>query len=346
MSVRARLKPKFHTIQIMAQTSKQDISSKMPVKARSAYFGAMIGDALGTTLEFKTKEEALQTMKAYGYFENCLIGKGPFNVAPGQFTDDTEMALALTSVVADGATYTTDAAANAYYKWFKSKPFDMGITTSNAVSQPDAKQMKAAAKKFNAESLSNGMLMRIYGLVCFYTSKTYEQLIKAVKKDISLTHSHPEAHHIAIIYATILDGAIRGYGYEYLFDWIRKHDQHSPLVQSLMHSLDNDLAFFNYNGQIYILDDIGSKNIGFVGFALWLSLIAMKKYDNYKTAILSTVSHGGDTDTNACIVGAIMGALYPKTIPSKWIDSVLTCQTTRHKTYPLSNPEVWTLFFM
>jgi ADP-ribosylglycohydrolase len=326
--------------------SKTNISSKMLPKARSAYFGAMIGDALGTTLEFKSKSEALQTMKSYDYFENGLVGKGPFNLSPGQFTDDTEMALALTSVVADGSYYTTDAAAKAYHKWYTSKPFDMGITTSNAVAQPDAKLMKQAAKKFNSESLSNGMLMRLFGLICFYTDKSYDQLIKAVKKDISLTHSHPEAQHIAIIYSTILDSAIKGYDANHIFNWIRKHNIHSPLVQSLMHSLDNDLAYFIYNGTDYQLDDIGNKNIGFVGYALWLTLIALKKYENYKTAILSTVSHGGDTDTNACIVGAVMAALYPKTIPTKWVDSVLTCQTIRYKTYPLANPEVWTLFFV
>lgn len=54
---------------------------------RGALLGLATGDTLGTTIEFKTP----------GTFTpiNDMIGGGPFNLKPGQWTDDTSMALCL-----------------------------------------------------------------------------------------------------------------------------------------------------------------------------------------------------------------------------------------------------------
>ena len=62
----------------------------MPVSADRAFgalLGLAVGDALGTTLEFKSP----------GTFTPItdMVGGGPFGLAPGQWTDDTSMALCL-----------------------------------------------------------------------------------------------------------------------------------------------------------------------------------------------------------------------------------------------------------
>jgi ADP-ribosylglycohydrolase len=54
---------------------------------RGALLGLAVGDALGTTLEFKRP----------GTFQPVtdMVGGGPFGLKPGQWTDDTSMALCL-----------------------------------------------------------------------------------------------------------------------------------------------------------------------------------------------------------------------------------------------------------
>ena len=63
----------------------------MPLDLESRYLGCLLGlacgDAVGTTVEFKPR----------GSFEPLtdMVGGGPFGLAPGQWTDDTSMALCL-----------------------------------------------------------------------------------------------------------------------------------------------------------------------------------------------------------------------------------------------------------
>jgi len=52
---------------------------------RGALLGLAVGDAVGTTLEFKPPGSFTPV--------NDMVGGGPFGLAPGQWTDDTSMAL-------------------------------------------------------------------------------------------------------------------------------------------------------------------------------------------------------------------------------------------------------------
>ena len=48
---------------------------------------------------------------------------------------------------------------------------------------------------------------------------------------------------------------------------------------------------------------------------------------NLEEALVDTVMRGGDTDTNATICGALLGAVYGrKAIPTQWVDRLLNCR--------------------
>ena len=333
-------------------------------KARFAILGAIIGDALGTSMEFMKSNDAKKIIVANNNFENGLIGKGPFNLCAGQFTDDTEMALANMSVIINLGKYDQDEVAKAYNKWFLSDPFDIGTTTRNSVSHTSAKKMVSSAKTANINSMSNGFLMRIFGLVALHYNKPAKDLIKAVKDDATLTHGHSEVHRIAIIYSTMLTMAIKGDSaytiYNYgrylanlttdvttaitdLIDHGSVQSVYSPLFSKIYHAVDNNNTKFVYNYEAYDANIMDGHNMGFVGYALWLLLFCLKNNYDYKTAMIKIAEKGGDVDTGCCIVGAVIGALHGDTIPKAWLTSVLKCNAkNRYKEYPLADPAVWT----
>ena len=124
--------------------------------------GAFIGDSLGSYLEFRKGEqdqaEVAKCMK--------MEGGGYWELAPGQITDDSELAMCLMHGLIEGKGKLNAAAMVKYYgKWYKNGPFDIGYTTRNALSManpsdPDPELVRYAAEEKNYESLSNGALMR------------------------------------------------------------------------------------------------------------------------------------------------------------------------------------------
>src|SRR5438270_270586 len=104
------------------------ISSQLRDRARGVLLGQLVGDALGTTVEFSSRESIRRQ------FPNGLrdiVGGGPFHLLPGQVTDDSELALTLARCLVQH-TWNLDARARAYASWYKSGPFDCGGTTSAA----------------------------------------------------------------------------------------------------------------------------------------------------------------------------------------------------------------------
>ncbi len=162
------------------------LSSFSMAHSRSTYaiYGWMVGDALGVTLEFMSKADAKAAIKAHNYFLDGLPGGGSFGFQPGQFSDDTEMGLAMWDALRRYGTYNVDAVADAYHKWYKSNPKDIGKATSNAVSNATAMSQMRAAEKLNSGSLSNGFLMRIPPLIVFYQGRPWPELLDALKQDL------------------------------------------------------------------------------------------------------------------------------------------------------------------
>ena len=128
--------------------------------------GAFIADAMGSYLEFNsniaTEKEMDECMK--------MPGGGPFYLATGHFTDDSELAMCLMQGIVNSNKQSRgilvgDEIAKMYLEWMCSDPFDMGFTTRNALQglkyDPRWTTAKEAAFYNNKKSLSNGGLMRM-----------------------------------------------------------------------------------------------------------------------------------------------------------------------------------------
>lgn len=111
------------------------------VHAEGALLGALVGDASGATLEFKTDvpPPLLETALA-------MRGGGVWRLAPGQITDDGELSLSLATALVEGKNeFDADQIAITYSKWVDSRPFDIGTTTKKALGIPISK--KAVRKR-------------------------------------------------------------------------------------------------------------------------------------------------------------------------------------------------------
>ena len=127
-------------------------------KAIGALLGLAVGDAVGTTLEFKGRD-------TYHPLTG-MVGGGPFNLSPGQWTDDTSMALCLAdSLLACGKVDQRDLIKR-FVRWQREgensctgRCFDIGSTVGNALVKFELYGNPVAGST-HPRAAGNGSLMR------------------------------------------------------------------------------------------------------------------------------------------------------------------------------------------
>jgi len=296
--------------------------------ARGAIFGALIGDAAGATLEFlgrkPTQDEVQEAMK--------MVGGGVWKTAPGQVTDDGELTLALASALAGKTQYSPDLVALSYRKWFLSAPFDKGNATSHALGSGDVNSPNLArivmenARQGNLESKANGSLMRASALAVWSSGISIDQAVISAKLDAQLTHPNPVCQWADVAYVLGIRHLLLNSGdAEGAFN-SAKDALSSPGAQEVRGWLEDARcrklpAFY--------------PQAGFVRIGFTHAFYHLLNKTPYTNAISLTLSEGGDTDTNACVVGGLVGALHgASSIPSAMIDSILSCDTRQGRARP------------
>lgn len=297
--------------------------------ARGAIIGAMVGDAAGATLEFigraPKEQEVRRAMR--------MVGGGVWDTAPGQITDDGEMTLCLLHALGGRATYDRAVAARYYRRWLQSAPFDVGITTRKALNVPDyesdeelAEAMQKAASRLNMDSKANGSLMRLTPLGIWGHRVSATEAADAAKRDARLTHPNPACQHAAVAYVAAIrhlvlrpgdnDGAMNA-------AMEATNDEATGEVKTWLMEAEQD------EGPSYY------PQAGFVRIAFTHAFRHLKLRTAYGAAIKETLLGGGDTDTNACIVGGLMGALHGiEAIPEAMWHAVVNCNADAGRPRP------------
>jgi ADP-ribosylglycohydrolase len=274
-------------------------------RAQGCLLGQLTGDALGSLVEFQSPEEI---RRRYPSGVRELADGGTWNTIAGQPTDDSEMALMLARMIAERGTYDPDAALEAYRFWLDSHPFDSGRTiTAGLRGFPDP------------TSQANGAMMRVSPLGIFGANHPLETVGDWARQDAILTHPHPvclqaNAHFAMAIAHAIASGCEAETLYRNIRQWAVGMDIDPALrdaVCGASQSPPND--YIHHQGWVLI----AFRN------ALWQLLHA----PNLEAGVVDTVMRGGDTDTNAAICGALLGAVYGlDAIPAQWADRVLNCR--------------------
>jgi ADP-ribosyl-[dinitrogen reductase] hydrolase len=294
------------------------------LRAVGAVMGALVGDAAGGVLEFMgrapTAQEVDEAMR--------MPGGGVFELAPGQFTDDGEMTVSLVrALLAAKGAYRPELAAQHYCEWENSRPFDIGMATRAALGVPMAqresatqmlKLVRAQALENNAESKANGSLMRSSALGIAACGCTEEEAIALALTDAQLTHPNPACQHSTAAYVLALRHLM-----------LKPGDNAGAIVaaQSYVQVQSNEVSAWladAVSGQLPPAFPLA----GFVRYGFTYAFHYLHIGGSFEQAITETLLRGGDTDTNACIVGGLMGAYHGLNgLPKTALEGVLNCNT-------------------
>lgn len=282
-------------------------------RARGCWLGQLVGDALGSMVEFGT---AASIRRRY---PDGLREIGPSDVwgtLAGQPTDDSELALALARTLVQGDSYDDEAVAAAYLAWYESGPFDIGGTTRQAMqamadARSDGTPLAAGARLFaNPDSEANGALMRQSPLALWGHALPVETLADAVRRDTSLTHPNAACIRGSLAVIVPMAAIIReGWDAETAFAWASAH----VATPALLAARTGPPEYEQHQGHVVI----AVRNA-------WHQALHVPSFE---AGVVATVMGGGDTDTNAAIAGALLGALHGEdAIPAQWRDAVLSCR--------------------
>lgn len=280
------------------------LGPKQTDRAIGALLGSAAGDALGVPYEFGSPpmdEEPQQK------------GGGLGNIAPGQWSDDTEMACVIARVAATGADLRTpaslDAIADGFLEWYAMGPPDVGLQTRKVLRAAKPGVASAAAMTDLARQLheqtgmsaGNGSLMRT-GPVALAHLGDPHAIVQAARAISSLTHYDPMAGDACVLWCLAIDHAVRTGELDIRVGLPHVGDAWSALLDAAENSPPADFA-----------------NNGWVVAALQAAVSALTHTTNLRDALVAAVRAGNDTDTVAAITGSLAGALYGgSSVPFEW----------------------------
>jgi ADP-ribosyl-[dinitrogen reductase] hydrolase len=267
-------------------------------RATGALLGQVIGDSLGSRVEFK---DAAEIRKLFPEGVRDLADGGLYHTIAGQPTDDSEMALALARSILKEKAYKSERVLEAYRGWLQTRPIDVGETTE-----------KGLLGGHTNESESNGSLMRI-SPAGIWAAGDAAKAAKAARQDSALTHPNPVCVEACAGYAAAIAVGCGGGNRDAMLEAALSHSKGRARSAIMLGATSSAPADYQ-------------KKMGWVLIALQNAFYQLFHSD-LETGIIKTVSAGGDTDTNAAIAGALLGAAHGReAIPSRWILPVLACR--------------------
>ena len=289
----------------MTQTRHESVDADVLSRAQGCLLGQLAGDALGSMVEFQTAEEIRQE---YPDGVREIAAGGTWNTLAGQPTDDSEMALSLARILAERGRYDSEETRKAYVFWLNSGPFDCGMTVKSGL-----------RGQRNPGSQANGAMMRISPLGIFGANHDLGQVAEWARQDAALTHPHPVCQQANALFTmaialTVRTGIGAGNLHERIGVWADGMDADDSLIATVTGAMEAPPADYVHQ-QGWVLTAFRN--------ALW----QLSHARNLESAVVDTVMRGGDTDTNAAICGALLGAVYGRdAIPAQWTECLMNCR--------------------
>jgi ADP-ribosyl-[dinitrogen reductase] hydrolase len=283
---------------------------------RGAILGLAAGDALGTTLEFKRP----------GTFEPItdMVGGGPFRLRPGEWTDDTSMALCLAESLIECEGFGPIDQLRRYVRWYREGHnsstghcFDIGNTVRTALHRFEHTGEPWCGST-DPDTAGNGSVMRLAPVPLFYAQDPVRAVAEAADSSRT-THGAPEAVDACRYLAALIVGAVEGRSKG---DLLQPHFAPAPGLwngQPLVPAIAEIAA-----GSFRDREPPEIAGTGYVVRSLEAALWAFARSTTFEDGALLAVNLGDDADTTGAVYGQLAGAFYGvEAIPTRWRSALL-----------------------
>jgi ADP-ribosyl-[dinitrogen reductase] hydrolase len=276
-------------------------------RSRGCLLGLAIGDAVGTTVEFAPRGSFAPLID--------MVGGGPFGLRPGEWTDDTSMALCLaTSLVECGGFDPVDQMQR-YCRWrdegylsSNGRCFDIGNTVSAGLDR-FSRTGNAFAGSRDPSSAGNGSIMRLAPVPIAY-HRDEADVVHFCEESSRTTHGAEECVVACRLLGVALCRLLAGEGRDVL--------RCLPLERTMSEPLAS-IARGDYASK----DRASIRSSGYVVHTLEAALWAFNATSSFEDAVLCAANLGEDADTVAAVCGQIAGAHYGLSgIPASWRERV------------------------
>lgn len=287
------------------------MTTGMHDRIRGALVGLATGDAVGTTLEF-------QRPGTFAPLQD-MVGGGPFGLEPGQWTDDTSMALCLAESLIDRGEFDPRDQMERYVRWRREGHlsstgvcFDIGNATAAALRRFEQTGDPLAGSP-DPNQAGNGSLMRLAPVAMFYAHAPARG-IEACARSSLTTHATPAAVDACRYLGALLLGAFHGASREQLlapcYTPVPGYWEAHPLVSEI-----DRIA----RGSFREKEPPQIRGTGYVVDCLEAALWAFHSTDDFGSGCLRAANLGDDADTTAAVYGQLAGAFYGEEgIPRAW----------------------------
>ncbi|NVZ22596.1 ADP-ribosylglycohydrolase family protein [Pseudomonas costantinii] len=274
---------------------------------RGCLLGLACGDAVGTTVEFMPR----------GTFAPVtdMLGGGPFQLKPGQWTDDTSMALCLAESLLNKHGFDALDQMARYLNWWKwgylsatGECFDIGMTVREALAvfQESGNPFAGSTDPYSA---GNGSMMRLAPVVLFFFPDSQSVRTFAVESSRT-THAAQEAIDCCAVLAQAISNALSGVSKDQVLR-CSGIGLSAPKVAAIAAGEYRDKSRAEIVGSGYSVASLEA--------AFW----CFHHTDSFADAVLAAANLGDDADTTAAIVGQLAGAHYgAQAIPSGWLEKL------------------------
>ena len=287
---------------------------------RGALLGLASGDALGTTVEFR----------APGTFEKLkgIVGGGPFRLAPGEWTDDTSMALCLAESLIEKRAFDPIDQLERYTRWLREahlssngKVFDVGMTVRAALAR-FAQRREPYCGPTDPETAGNGSLMRLAPVPLHFANDPKEAIERSGESSRT-THGARTAVDACRYMGALILGAVNGVSKEDLlsphYSPVPRYWDEHPLTSEI-----DEIACGSFRHR----EPPEIESTGYVVKSLEAALWAFHRGGSFQEGCLMAVNLGDDADTTGAVYGQLAGAYYgEESIPESWREKLALRET-------------------
>ncbi|MEG4037432.1 ADP-ribosylglycohydrolase family protein [Microcoleus sp. S36b_A4] len=283
---------------------------------RGSLLGLAVGDAVGTTLEFHRP----------GTFApiNDMVGGGPFRIKPGEWTDDTSMALCLAESLIEKQGFDPVHQLETYLRWSKDghlsstgECFDIGNTVQQALGNFEDTR-KPFCGSTDVWTAGNGSIMRLAPVPLFYAKNPLEVIDKSGESSRT-THAAATCVDACRYFGNLIAGAVNGVAKDVLLS-----ERYCPIggywaANPLVAEIDEIAA-----GSFKLRQPPEIQGSGYVVKSLEAALWAFYNSSSFAEGCLLAVNLGDDADTTGAVYGQLAGAFYGESgIPQKWLSQLV-----------------------